>query len=141
MGDSAVWHALRTHPADWRMRARCYGRTDLDWYSEKPTAIDECKLVCSACPVRTACALEAVRLRDPWGIWGGCTPDEREKLAAEWGMPGPRVMPSHGTDARYVKHGCRCAHCRAAHSEYNRLRRSRQADDYGGDHGERRSTY
>lgn len=34
------------------------------------------------------------------------------------GYPGTK--PPHGTSGRYSNHGCRCAKCRAANSEYHR---------------------
>lgn len=31
--------------------------------------------VCAGCPVREVCAASAVR--EPWGVWGGTTPEMR----------------------------------------------------------------
>ena len=44
------------------------------------------KRVCAACPVRRECLDFALRLREPFGIWGGLTESERRRLT--------------GTDAR-----------------------------------------
>jgi WhiB family redox-sensing transcriptional regulator len=38
------------------------------------------KRICSECPVREACLDYALRMREPEGIWGGLTADERRKL-------------------------------------------------------------
>ena len=38
------------------------------------------KAVCRSCPVVDACATYAVRTREPFGVWGGLTPEERRRL-------------------------------------------------------------
>lgn len=40
------------------------------------------KLVCAACPVRLECADYAIRAREPYGVWGGLTEEERERIYA-----------------------------------------------------------
>lgn len=32
------------------------------------------------CPVRAECAAHALQVREPYGVWGGLTEDEREEL-------------------------------------------------------------
>jgi WhiB family redox-sensing transcriptional regulator len=32
------------------------------------------------CPVRAQCAAHALTVREPYGVWGGLTEDEREEL-------------------------------------------------------------
>ena len=36
------------------------------------------KAVCIACPVLEPCREHALRVREPYGVWGGMTEDERE---------------------------------------------------------------
>lgn len=36
------------------------------------------KEVCGRCPVITQCREHALRVREPYGVWGGMTEDERE---------------------------------------------------------------
>lgn len=36
------------------------------------------KTVCAACTVRLECADYAIRAREPYGVWGGLTEEERE---------------------------------------------------------------
>lgn len=36
------------------------------------------KAVCVACPVLVQCREHALRVREPYGVWGGMTEDERE---------------------------------------------------------------
>ncbi len=38
------------------------------------------KSVCSRCEVRLECADYAIRAREPYGVWGGLTEDERERI-------------------------------------------------------------
>lgn len=40
------------------------------------------KLICAGCPVRLECADYAVRAREPYGVWGGLSEDEREVIYA-----------------------------------------------------------
>jgi WhiB family redox-sensing transcriptional regulator len=32
------------------------------------------------CPVRVECATHALAVREPYGVWGGLTEDEREEM-------------------------------------------------------------
>ncbi len=36
--------------------------------------------MCTRCPVRAQCATHALTVREPYGVWGGLTEDEREEL-------------------------------------------------------------
>ena len=36
------------------------------------------KTVCLACPVLQQCRAHALTVREPYGVWGGMTPEERE---------------------------------------------------------------
>jgi WhiB family redox-sensing transcriptional regulator len=36
--------------------------------------------VCLACPVLLACRRHALSAREPYGVWGGTTEDERERI-------------------------------------------------------------
>ncbi len=38
------------------------------------------KQVCAACSVRLDCADYAVRAREPYGVWGGLSEEERERI-------------------------------------------------------------
>ena len=40
------------------------------------------KMVCAGCTVRMECADYAVRAREPYGVWGGLTEEEREIIYA-----------------------------------------------------------
>jgi WhiB family redox-sensing transcriptional regulator len=38
------------------------------------------KSICARCPVVTQCATHAVAVREPYGVWGGLTEEDREAL-------------------------------------------------------------
>jgi WhiB family redox-sensing transcriptional regulator len=40
------------------------------------------KAVCVRCPVRIECADYAIRSREPYGVWGGLTEEDRERIYA-----------------------------------------------------------
>ncbi len=42
----------------------------------------EAKRVCAGCPVRMECADYAIRSREPYGVWGGMSEDDREVIYA-----------------------------------------------------------
>lgn len=110
---------------EWRTRAACRGRFDLDFIDPPAEQLAECRALCAGCPVAEQCLAEALDNGEAWGIWGGLDADQREQLAEETGHPAPVVKPAHGTNSRYAKHGCRCGLCREAHTAYDRQRRER----------------
>lgn len=112
----------RTVP-DWHDQGTCRLFPELDFVEAKGAAELACRVVCRVCPVRMLCATNALERGEPWGIWGGLDRRDRKKLAAELGYPVPAVLPEHGTNARYAKHGCPCPECRAAHTLYESERR------------------
>jgi WhiB family transcriptional regulator, redox-sensing transcriptional regulator len=38
------------------------------------------KAICARCPVIAECAAHSMAVREPYGVWGGMTEDEREDL-------------------------------------------------------------
>ena len=41
------------------------------------------KAVCGQCPVRTQCASHALAVREPYGIWGGLSEEDRERIYSQ----------------------------------------------------------
>ena len=39
--------------------------------------------ICASCPVITPCRAHALQVREPYGVWGGLTEDDRERHYAE----------------------------------------------------------
>lgn len=41
------------------------------------------KAICATCPVLQQCRDHALTVREPYGVWGGLTEDDRERIYAE----------------------------------------------------------
>jgi WhiB family transcriptional regulator, redox-sensing transcriptional regulator len=87
MADSAALPALIGDHWDWQVRAACRGlNADLffnpDYERGRPKRLREenAKAVCRSCPVLKQCLEWAVAVGEPYGIWGGMTPAERQEL-------------------------------------------------------------
>lgn len=73
---------------NWRLDAACFGQvTDL-FYPEPGTKgaakqANEVKAFCRICSVTSDCLEYALKNEEVFGIWGGLTPKEREKIRRE----------------------------------------------------------
>ncbi|PBO27409.1 WhiB family transcriptional regulator [Streptomyces albidoflavus] len=72
---------------DWQLLAACRGvDSSLFFHPEgergaaRSSRETSAKEVCMRCPVRAECAAHALAVREPYGVWGGLTEDEREEL-------------------------------------------------------------
>ncbi|MEZ5117295.1 MAG: WhiB family transcriptional regulator [Candidatus Nanopelagicales bacterium] len=72
---------------DWQMQAACRGEDPSLFFHPEgergPARLARelaAKAVCASCPVMAQCAAHALRVREPYGVWGGLTEDERESL-------------------------------------------------------------
>ena len=72
---------------DWQLSAACRGvDSSLFFHPEgergaaRSSREQSAKEVCMRCPVRTECAAHALAVREPYGVWGGLTEDDREEL-------------------------------------------------------------
>jgi WhiB family redox-sensing transcriptional regulator len=69
---------------DWQQRGACRA-TGGDLFfappGERPTARmrreSAAKQICATCPVQQTCLQWALVTREPYGVWGGSTPEER----------------------------------------------------------------
>lgn len=43
----------------------------------------EAKLICATCPFKNACAAYGIGAREQYGVWGGTTPLQRQRLWAK----------------------------------------------------------
>lgn len=50
---------------------------------------DRAKAVCATCPVLRECREHALRVREPYGIWGGLTEEERARVRHNGPDEGP----------------------------------------------------
>jgi WhiB family redox-sensing transcriptional regulator len=70
---------------DWMEDAECVGMTDLFFIETRGYAkdkINQAKQVCNRCPVRVKCITFALDNRMEYGIWGGKTSIERDRILA-----------------------------------------------------------
>ena len=75
---------------DWQLNAACRGMdSDVFFHpegergAERENRIARAKAVCSTCSVLNACRLYSVKVREPYGVWGGLSEDERFAVIAE----------------------------------------------------------
>lgn len=71
----------------WQWRAACRGEQAVFYPPQEPETRDErlarerkAKAFCAICPVRVECLEYAVRIREPYGVWGGLNEIERRGL-------------------------------------------------------------
>lgn len=83
---------------DWQLVAACRGvDSSLFFHPEgergaaRSAREAAAKEVCGRCPVRAECATHALTVREPYGVWGGLTEDEREEMM---GRSRHRVPPA-----------------------------------------------
>ncbi len=74
---------------DWQLLGLCRGEDPNMFFHPEgergPARINRdtsAKAVCGACPVKVQCAQHALAVREPYGVWGGLTEDEREEIYA-----------------------------------------------------------
>ena len=72
---------------DWQLRGACRGEDpNLFFHPEgergpsRRNRDTAAKAICERCPVLQECADHALRVREPYGVWGGLTEDDRERI-------------------------------------------------------------
>lgn len=118
-------------PAEsWRSQALCAQIDSEIFFPDKGGSSLEAKKICSLCPVRLECLQDARDTGELFGIRGGLSVRERNRLNRSVRPENPvRSLPpqklperlSHGTRGGY-KAGCRCKPCRAAEAYYQAQR-------------------
>lgn len=84
------------HPGTWPSQALC-AQTDPElFFPEEGENSTQAKSVCSACNVRTQCLDYALNNDEPFGIWGGLSTRERDRLK----MKQPATFMSRTRAAR-----------------------------------------
>ncbi|HEX4791453.1 MAG TPA: WhiB family transcriptional regulator [Actinospica sp.] len=70
---------------DWQLRGLCRGKdSSLFFHPEgergaaRAAREQSAKEICLNCPVQKQCCEHALRVREPYGVWGGLTEEERE---------------------------------------------------------------
>jgi len=72
---------------EWQTQAACRGMDSSAFYhptdernAARENRIAAAKAICDRCPVITHCLEHALRVREPYGIWGGLSEAERAEL-------------------------------------------------------------
>ena len=77
----------------WQFRAACRGEDSslffapnyFEQHPEKERREAKAKAICHVCPVRIDCLEYALRIREPYGVWGGLNEVERRNVLRERG--------------------------------------------------------
>lgn len=72
----------------WQARGNCHGMTEVFFYAPRGrTAVKQlseaeqyAKNLCAGCPVRDECLSYALENDEQYGIWGGLTPSQRDRI-------------------------------------------------------------
>ena len=72
---------------DWQLRGSCQGLNSSVFFhpdgergSARSRRADRAKAICQRCPVLEQCRRHALSAREPYGVWGGLTEEERREL-------------------------------------------------------------
>jgi WhiB family transcriptional regulator, redox-sensing transcriptional regulator len=75
------------HEWDWQLRGSCQGLNSSVFFhpdgergSARSRRADRAKAICRRCPVLEECRRHALAVREPYGVWGGLTEEERRAL-------------------------------------------------------------
>ncbi|WP_395728441.1 WhiB family transcriptional regulator [Nakamurella sp.] len=84
---------------NWQLAGACRGM-DVDAFflaagerrRSKQRRIEAAKLTCRTCPVIAQCRTYALRTREPYGVWGGLSEEERAEILGVDNLryPAPR---------------------------------------------------
>lgn len=73
---------------DWQIKGACRGSDPDTFYlpdnirgQNKRSREAAAKSICQGCPVIKDCLQWAVSVQEPYGVWGGMTPEERNRIA------------------------------------------------------------
>jgi WhiB family redox-sensing transcriptional regulator len=72
---------------DWQLDGACRGEDpglffhpDGERGPAREARESAAKAICGGCPVLVICARHALEVREPYGVWGGLSEDERESV-------------------------------------------------------------
>ena len=83
---------------EWQIQAACRGMDTATFFhppNERDAAregrIAQAKAICSGCPAIDDCRNHALRVREPYGVWGGLCEDERASLLGVESLRYPKT--------------------------------------------------
>ena len=91
---------------EWQRAAACRGMDSSVFFhpfkernSDRRRRIADAKAICNHCPVIDACLTHALHSREPYGIWGGLSEDERAQLLGVQSLRYPAPIPDSSMNA------------------------------------------
>jgi WhiB family transcriptional regulator, redox-sensing transcriptional regulator len=78
--DGRSTKAAHCDAVPWHERALCSQMDPELWFPEPWEDDGPAKLICSRCPVQSACLAQALDANEEYGVWGGLSPEERREL-------------------------------------------------------------
>jgi WhiB family redox-sensing transcriptional regulator len=95
MSDLTRLPAPVTEVWDWQLRAACrnlgsevFFHPDNERGQARAGRDAAAKAICAACPVIRECRAHALAVKEPYGVWGGLSEDDRDEIYAETVAPG-----------------------------------------------------
>lgn len=74
---------------EWQLEGACQGLNSSVFFhpdgergSARTRRAYQAKTICQACPVLEQCRRHAMSVREPYGVWGGLTEEERREMWA-----------------------------------------------------------
>jgi len=96
---------------EWQVRAACRGMDTATFFhppNERDAArearIAQAKAVCRRCPAIDDCLDHALRVRAPYGVWGGLSEDERASLLSVESLRYPKTLGKTRAGATRTEH-------------------------------------
>jgi WhiB family redox-sensing transcriptional regulator len=75
-------HDMANQELEWHQEALC-AQTDPEiFFPEGNTTTKQAKAICKTCPVSLQCLEYALKRTEVYGIWGGTTATERQRMRA-----------------------------------------------------------
>jgi WhiB family redox-sensing transcriptional regulator len=75
---------------EWQYQGACRDADDTLFFhpegergSTRRRRAEAAKAICHSCPVMMQCREQSLRVREPYGVWGGLSEDERAAILAE----------------------------------------------------------
>lgn len=72
---------------DWQLDGTCRGEDPALFFHPdgergpvREAREQAAKAICSGCPVKVECATHALAVKEPYGVWGGLSEDDRERI-------------------------------------------------------------
>ncbi|MEP6562277.1 MAG: WhiB family transcriptional regulator [Nakamurella sp.] len=99
MADTTRLPGAQLEQWEWQRTAACRGMDSSTFFhppNERDAARENraagAKAVCRQCPVIADCLEHALRVREPYGVWGGRTEDERAQLLGVRSLRYPALV-------------------------------------------------